>query len=82
MRDDSDRQVITVLDMDTGGDEPLSNHSDNPHFSTIIERRLSRRWADHGKTPQQARDWIAGNDMPNVRRVRQGSRPADLVITG
>ena len=43
MRDDSDRQVITVLDMDTGGDELPSNHSDNPHFSTIIERRLSRR---------------------------------------
>jgi secreted PhoX family phosphatase len=43
MRDDSDRQVITVLDMDTGGDEPLSNHSDNPDFATILERRLSRR---------------------------------------
>lgn len=25
------------------GDEPLSNHSDNPHFSTILEKRLSRR---------------------------------------
>lgn len=25
------------------GDEPLSNHSDNPHFSSILEKRLSRR---------------------------------------
>ncbi|WP_150051097.1 PhoX family protein [Methylomonas rhizoryzae] len=25
------------------GDEPMSNHSDNPHFSSILERRLSRR---------------------------------------
>jgi uncharacterized protein len=25
------------------GDEPLSNRSGNPHFSTVIERRLSRR---------------------------------------
>lgn len=25
------------------GDEPMSNHSDNPHFSTLLEKRLSRR---------------------------------------
>jgi uncharacterized protein len=25
------------------GDEPMSNHSNNPHFSTILDKRLSRR---------------------------------------
>lgn len=25
------------------GDEPMSNHSDNPHFSTILEKTMSRR---------------------------------------
>ncbi|WP_373509527.1 PhoX family phosphatase [Thiocapsa sp.] len=25
------------------GDEPMSNHSKNPHFSTILDKRLSRR---------------------------------------
>jgi pantothenate kinase len=47
-----------------------------------IDRRLQHRWASHGKSPEQARAWIDGNDLPNVRRVREGSRPADLVIAG
>lgn len=45
-----------------------------------LDRRLLERWAHFGKTPQAARDWIEGNDMPNVRRVIQDSRPAELVI--
>ncbi|HMO06768.1 MAG TPA: nucleoside triphosphate hydrolase [Paracoccaceae bacterium] len=47
-----------------------------------IDRRLLRRWARHGKTPEAARAWIDGNDMPNARRVAWGSRPADLTIPG
>jgi pantothenate kinase len=45
-----------------------------------LDRRLMARWAHHGKTPDQARAWIDGNDMPNIRRVVAGSRPANLVI--
>lgn len=45
-----------------------------------LDRRLMARWAHYGKTPDQARAWIDGNDMPNIRRVTQGSRPADLVV--
>lgn len=45
-----------------------------------LERRLLARWAQHGKTPAEARAWIDGNDLPNIRRVVQGSRPADLLI--
>jgi pantothenate kinase len=45
-----------------------------------LDRRLMARWAHYGKNPDQARAWIDGNDMPNIRRVVAGSRPADLVI--
>ncbi len=36
---DNKTPLIEVND----GDEPMSNHSDNAHFSTILEKRLSRR---------------------------------------
>lgn len=45
-----------------------------------LDRRLLARWAHHGKTPAAARAWIDGNDMPNIRRTRAGSAPADFVI--
>jgi pantothenate kinase len=45
-----------------------------------LDRRLMARWAHYGKTPEQARAWIDGNDMPNIRRVTRNSAPADLVI--
>lgn len=47
-----------------------------------LDRRLMRRWARHGKTPEAARAWIDGNDLPNARRVLAASRPADVVIAG
>lgn len=45
-----------------------------------LDRRLMARWAHYGKTPEAARAWVDGNDMPNIRRVTQGSRRADLVL--
>ncbi|MBN2629854.1 MAG: nucleoside/nucleotide kinase family protein [Rhodobacteraceae bacterium] len=45
-----------------------------------LDRRLMARWAHHGKTPAQARAWIDGNDMPNIRRTIAGSRRADVVV--
>ena len=60
-----------------------------PHFDLTVfidvpeaelDRRLLDRWANFGKTPEQARAWIDGNDMPNIRRVTRGSRPADVTI--
>lgn len=45
-----------------------------------LDRRLLARWAHYGKTPAAARAWIDGNDMPNIRRVMQGSRAADVVV--
>jgi pantothenate kinase len=45
-----------------------------------LDRRLMARWAHYGKTQGEARAWIDSNDMPNIRRVTQNSRPADLVL--
>lgn len=46
-----------------------------------LDRRLLDRWAFYGKTPAEARAWIDGNDLPNIRRVTRGSRPADIVVS-
>ncbi len=45
-----------------------------------LDRRLLARWAHYGRDPSEARTWIDSNDMPNIRRVTQGSRAADVVI--
>lgn len=45
-----------------------------------LERRLLARWAQHGKSPKAARDWIEGNDMPNIRRSLRLGRPADITL--
>ena len=46
-----------------------------------LDRRLLERWDFYGKTPAEARAWIDGNDMPNIRRVTQGSRQADITVS-
>ncbi|TGQ54684.1 nucleoside triphosphate hydrolase [Mesorhizobium sp. M1C.F.Ca.ET.193.01.1.1] len=45
-----------------------------------LERRLMERWRGHGKSDEDARAWIASNDMPNIERVLARRREADLVI--
>ncbi len=42
--------------------------------------RLMDRWAGFGKTKAEARAWINGNDLPNIRRVVAGSGQADVVL--
>jgi pantothenate kinase len=60
-----------------------------PHFDLTVsldvpiaelDRRLMARWAHYGKTPEAARAWIDSNDMPNIRRVINDSRAADVVV--
>jgi len=51
---------------------------DVPRFE--LERRLMERWREHGKSDEDARSWIASNDMPNIERVLARRRPADLVV--
>ena len=47
-----------------------------------LERRLLDRWARYGKSEAEARAWIEGNDLPNIRTVMAGSAPADVVLAG
>lgn len=46
-----------------------------------LERRLMERWRGHGKSDDEARAWIASNDLPNIERVLARRRQADLVVT-
>jgi len=46
-----------------------------------LERRLMERWRFHGKSDDDARAWIASNDMPNIERVLARRRNADMIIT-
>lgn len=43
--------------------------------------RLRARWAHLGRSAAEAEDWIATNDLPNIRRVRDGSGPADITLS-
>ena len=45
-----------------------------------LERRLIQRWLDHGRTPEDGRNWVNSNDLPNVDRVLSRRRKADLVV--
>lgn len=45
-----------------------------------IERRLLQRWSEHGKSEEEARDRLTSSDLPNVDRVLQKRRKADLVF--
>lgn len=45
-----------------------------------LDRRLVERWREHGRPDEAARAWIDGNDMPNILRVLERRRPADLVV--
>lgn len=62
----------------------LGEHFDLTVFIDVpeseLDRRLLDRWAFYGKTPDEARAWIDGNDMPNIRRVIRGSRTADITV--
>lgn len=62
------RDLAGLFDLSLFIDVPLAE----------LERRLLERWAHYGKTPEAARAWIDGNDMPNIRTVIDGSRAADI----
>jgi pantothenate kinase len=43
-------------------------------------RRLKQRWLEHGFDEAYAKNWIAGNDLPNIREIQTNSSKADLVV--
>lgn len=65
------RALAPLFDLTVWIDVPLAE----------LDRRLTARWAHHGKTPEAARQWIDGNDLPNIRRAVAGARRADIVLT-
>src|SRR5665213_3821220 len=61
--------------------EPLFNFTlyiDVPEAELV--RRLMQRWHEHGFDEIYAKNWIASNDLPNIRVIQEGSAKADLVI--
>ncbi|MEW9807298.1 nucleoside triphosphate hydrolase [Mesorhizobium marinum] len=69
-------------------EEPWSRLGDLFDFTIFLdatrgelERRLMQRWRGHGKSDEEARAWIASNDMPNIERVLARRREADLVLS-
>lgn len=48
------------------GDEPMSNHSDNPHFSSILEKRLSRRDMLSGSLTAAVAGMFGASSLGNV----------------
>jgi hypothetical protein len=39
-----------------------------------------QRWLDHGFDMTYATNWIASNDLPNIKEVLAKSTGADLII--
>lgn len=69
------------------GEEPWSRLAPLFDFSVFLdvgeselERRLVRRWLDHGHAPEAARERALSNDIPNARRIMAARRAADLVL--
>lgn len=85
----ADARVVVVegnyLLHDDGGWEQVRPLLDACWFLDVprdeLDRRLMRRWADHGKDADAARAWIDGNDMPNVATVERSRRRADRLLT-
>jgi pantothenate kinase len=68
-------------------EEPWSRLSALFDFSVSIdvprdelERRLIRRWLDHGFDMEYAKNWVASNDLLNIDAVISGSAKADFVL--
>jgi pantothenate kinase len=45
-----------------------------------LERRLIKRWLDHGFDMDYAKNWVASNDLLNIDAVISGSSEADFVL--
>lgn len=71
LRDPPWNEATRYFDLTVFVDVPLAE----------LEARLMRRWLHYGKTPVEARAWIDGNDLPNIRTVIDRSAPAMVRIT-
>ncbi|WP_085909738.1 nucleoside triphosphate hydrolase [Kiloniella majae] len=46
----------------------------------MLEKRLIKRWLDHGLTKEEAIKRALSNDIPNANFVNNNSSPADIVL--
>lgn len=46
-----------------------------------LEKRLIKRWLDHGFDLAYAKNWIASNDLLNIKTVIDESAAADIIVT-
>ena len=70
LRDDPWNRIAPLLDLSVMTDPGMAE----------LERRLVRRWLDHGHEPAAARARALTNDIPNARRVIADSAAADIRI--
>ncbi|MBS3952516.1 MAG: PhoX family phosphatase [Methylomicrobium sp.] len=61
-----------LVEIDSG-DEPMSNHSDNPHFSTILEKRLSRRQMLTGSLGVAVAGMFGASGVTSLANAASGS---------
>ncbi len=45
-----------------------------------LVRRLMQRWHEHGFDEAYAKNWIASNDLLNIRTIQANSTKADMVV--
>ena len=68
----------TLIEMDNG-DEPMSNHSDNPYFAAILEKRLSRRQVLGGSLTAAVASVFGASGMGNLAEAaRPGLLPPQV----
>lgn len=65
----------TMIEIDNG-DEPMSNHSDNPHFATILEKRLSRRQVLSGSLTAAVAGVFGASGMGNMAEAANPKKTA------
>ncbi|MEP5758308.1 MAG: nucleoside/nucleotide kinase family protein [Litoreibacter sp.] len=49
--------------------------------SDVLRARLIERWLDYGYTPQEAREKVEENDLPNAELVQKFGTTADLTLS-
>jgi len=63
-----------LVEIDSG-DEPMSNHSDNPHFAVILEKRLSRRQMLKGSLGVAVAGMFGGAGVSSLANAASPSLP-------
>ncbi len=69
------KTLLPAGPVEEAGEEPMCNHSDNPHFSTIIEKRLSRRQVLEGGISAAVAAMFTATTVASPARAQPGLPP-------